>query len=279
MAYQNGSVLHDPIESARNAIHGWLRKMSGQEFEEFVVQLLTLRGASRVERTGGAGDGGIDGIGNMLDFRFAFQAKRWDRDVPPKEVVNFVGALTSRGLTSGYFFTSSGYTRQAREAADKAQEARIEVKLYDGNDIADTMIENRFGVREVKLPVYEFDATWWERRLNKLASAPTLQPPPNRDDKRRVPKRPAKKTAKTRIIWDLCDEGRHPPKEIRAIAEANGLNRKTVDGAIWSWRACRAREILDEMPDASEDDRVAALMKLHIPERVARDHLRRARRG
>ena len=278
MEYQNGVLFHDPTEPARNAIHAWLRTMSGPKFEGFVVELLTLKGARHVERTGGAGDGGIDGTGITGDFQFAFQAKQWDRDVPPKEVVNFLGALTNRGLINGYFFTSSRYTQQAREEVDRARERRIAVELYDGKRIADTMIENGFGVREVMRPVYEFDSAWWNTRLNPQPSiVPTTAPPPIKTKKpRRLPKRPPK-TAKSRMIWDLCDEGR-PPKEVCDIAEANGRSRKTASGVICAWRTRRAQAILDAMPDASEEDRVAALMKFHMTEKVARNQLRRARR-
>lgn len=275
MEYQNGVLFYDPTEPARNAIHAWLRKMSGQEFEEFVAELLTLKGARHVKRTGGAGDGGIDGIGNLDDFPFAFQAKQWDRDVPPKEVVNFVGALTNGGRSIGYFFTSSRYTRQAQEVVDKARERGIAVELYDGKRIADTMIENGFGVREVKRPVNEFDSAWWERRLNPQTSINDAPLPVKTMKARRLPRRPPK-TAKTRMIWDLCDEGRHP-KEVYDVAVANGQNRKTVSGVICAWRTHRAREILDAMPNASEKARVAALMRLHMTESVARNQLRRAR--
>ena len=48
-------------------------------------------------------------------------------------------------------------------------------------------------------------------------------------------------------------------------------------GVICAWRTRRAQAILDAMPDASEEDRVAALMKFHMTERVARNQLRRAR--
>lgn len=277
MEYQNGVLFHDPTEPARNAIHAWLRTMSGQKFEGFVVELLTLKGARRVERTGGAGDGGIDGTGITGDFPFAFQAKQWDRDVPPKEVVNFLGALTNRGLNIGYFFTSSRYTQQAREEVEKAQERRIAVELYDGKRIADTMIEKGFGVREVMRPVYEFDSAWWNTRLNPQPSiVPTTAPPPIKTKRaRRLPKRPPKTTT-TGMIWNLCDEGRRP-EEIREIGEDKGWNRKTVLGTISIWRRDRARKILNAMPDASEEDRVAALMKLHMTEKVARNQLRRAR--
>ena len=213
MEYQNGALVHDPTKLARKAILAWLRKMSGQKFEEFVVQFLTLMGASRVERTGGAGDGGIDGTGLIGGFPFAFQAKQWDRPVPPKEVVNLVGALTNGGFNNGYFVTSSRYTPSARERADKAR--GITVELYDGDRIADTMIKKGFGVREVKRPVYEFDPTWWESRLNSDDGGGRDGPG---------------ETIKSRI-WKLCDEGRHP-KEIADIAEANGWNRKSVSGAI-----------------------------------------------
>ncbi len=276
MAYQ-AAPSHDPRESARNAIRAWLRKMSGQKFEGFVVEFLKLLGARPVERTGGAGDGGIDGVGNIGGFRFAFQAKQWGRDVPPRDVRNFVGALTNGGLANGYFFTSSGYTLHAKEEAKMAKKQRITVQLYGGERIAEEMIEKgpKFGVREVT--VNEFDLVWWERRLGSQTStdAADALPPNKTKNAKRSPKRPAKTTT-TGMIWDLCDEGRRP-EEIHEIAEVKGWNSKTVRGAISRWRTDQARKILDRMPDAGDEDRVAALLKLHIPEKVARRQLSRAR--
>lgn len=235
---ENKKVDHqaafDPKEWARNAIRAWLSQMSGQKFEEFVVEFLKLLGARPVERTGGAGDGGIDGVGKFGGFRFAFQAKQWHRDVPPKDVRDFLGALTNGRFANGYFFTSSCYTPKAKEVAKTAKkQGNIDVQLYDGKRIAEEMIEkgSEFGVREVT--VNEFDLVWWERRLGPLASIDTADaPPPNKTkDARRSPKQPTI----TGMIRDLCDEGRSP-KEIREIAEAKGWNLNTVRATISKWR-------------------------------------------
>nr|CAA9313333.1 MAG: Mrr restriction system protein [uncultured Nocardioidaceae bacterium] len=70
-----------------------LHRLSSEAFEEFVLYLLRLYGL-QLERVGGSGDEGIDGIGTapispVLTSRVAVQVKRWDPNGRPvgREVV------------------------------------------------------------------------------------------------------------------------------------------------------------------------------------------------
>src|SRR5690242_6958226 len=75
----------DPDWTAR--LLGAVGEMSAAAFERLCQRLLRESGFTRVEVTGRAGDGGIDGIGvlrvNLVSFHVLFQAKRWKGSVGP----------------------------------------------------------------------------------------------------------------------------------------------------------------------------------------------------
>ena len=259
-------------KEAADAIHAWTRQMTGTQFEEFAVELLALMGARSVVRSGAAGDGGIDGRGVFFgDIRFAFQAKQWDRDVPPKEVRDFIGALTNEGLAIGYFFASGRFTQQAREEADKAQMRGLMVKLYDGERIADAMIRDRHGVKEVRRPVLIFDEKWWEKRLGPNGAA--AEPVENGDsDSLPVPNRPRPGT-QTWQVWEWADQGKSS-KEIQELGAARGFLGHSVGSCYTYWCTRKAVEVRDSLPPGtSNEELMAAMVAGGLPEKVARHRL------
>ena len=257
-------------KEAADAIHAWMRQMSGTQFEEFAVELLGLMGARKVVRSGSAGDGGIDGRGVFFgDIRFAFQAKQWDRDVPPKEVRDFIGALTNEGLNIGYFFASGRFTQQAREEADKAQRQGMMVKLYDGERISDAMIRDRHGVKEVRRPVLIFDEKWWAKRLKQVCDS--VDQNENGTELHRWIGRP-KNSECGNFIYDMADSGM-PRKKLLDLARDKGFNRNSASAWLNNWRTYNSFRIMDGMPDASDEEKIAAVVDFGIPEKVARHRL------
>jgi restriction system protein len=94
-------------------------------FEQLVLDLLYALGygASQddLERVGGAGDGGFDGIISLdrLGFEKVYvQAKRWQGSVGRPEVQSFFGALSGRRARKGVFITTSSFTREAERVND-----------------------------------------------------------------------------------------------------------------------------------------------------------------
>jgi len=83
-------------------------------------------GTSRadLQRVGGSGDGGIDGIISLdrLGLEKVYvQAKRWQRSVGSPEIQTFMGALQLQAADKGVFLTTSTFTRDARETAGRAK--------------------------------------------------------------------------------------------------------------------------------------------------------------
>ena len=108
-----------------------LEQISGIEFEQTVTELL-IRMGFRAEMTKTTGDGGID-IVAVLDKpivggKYLFQCKRYavDNLIGAAIVREFYGAVTAEGAVKGILVTTSGFTAQAREFAE-----RVGIEMID----------------------------------------------------------------------------------------------------------------------------------------------------
>jgi restriction system protein len=133
-------------------------------FEELVLDLLHKLGygtsTTDLQRLGGAGDAGIDGVISLdkLGFEKVYiQAKRWQGSVGRPEVQGFFGALAGRRAKKGVFITTSSFTKEARDYGEQVSE---NVVLIDGARLTSLMIEYGVGVthyREIRLPRVDGD--------------------------------------------------------------------------------------------------------------------------
>ena len=139
-----------------------LASVSPSFFETIVLDLLHRMGygGSRadLQRVGGAGDGGIDGIISLDKLgleKVYVQAKRWQGTVGHPEVQGFYGALAGQRANKGVFITTSGYTVQAVEFAKSVER----VVLVDGQRLVDLMMDHEVGVsaRTIKIPKIDVD--------------------------------------------------------------------------------------------------------------------------
>ena len=108
-------------------------------FETLVLDLLHRMGygANRadLQRVGGSGDAGIDGIISLdrLGLEKVYvQAKRWQGTVGRPEIQAFYGALAGQRAKKGVFITTSGYTAQALQFAQSVEG----IVLVDGVRLA-----------------------------------------------------------------------------------------------------------------------------------------------
>jgi len=118
-------------------------------------------GASRadLQRVGGAGDGGIDGVISLDKLgleKVYVQAKRWQQSVGRPEVQAFYGALAGQRANKGVFITTSSFTAQAAEFAKSVER----VVLVDGARLVELMIDHEVGVtlRPVRVPKVDSDS-------------------------------------------------------------------------------------------------------------------------
>lgn len=127
------------------------KRVSPGFFEELVIDLLVRMGyggnrAEAARAIGRTGDGGIDGVIDEdrlgLDSIYV-QAKRWDSSVGRPDIQKFAGALQGQRATKGIFITTSTFTRDAEEYA---QRIGTRIVLIDGRRLAALMFEHDVGV-------------------------------------------------------------------------------------------------------------------------------------
>jgi restriction system protein len=135
-------------------------------FEKLVLELLHKMGygtsRSALQRTGGSGDGGIDGIISLDRLgleKVYIQAKRWKNTVGSPEIQGFMGALQLQGAAKGVFVTTGAFTRDATQAATKA---RGTIVLVDGERLSALMIDNGVGVSHKALTVPKVDSDYFD---------------------------------------------------------------------------------------------------------------------
>jgi len=157
-----GDAIAELRRSAAAELLETLGAVSPSFFETIVLDLLHRMGygASRadIQRVGGSGDGGIDGIISLDKLgleKVYVQAKRWQQTVGRPEIQAFYGALAGQRANKGVFITTSGYTAQAVEFARSVER----IVLVDGPLLAELMMDNEVGVtsRTIKVPKIDSD--------------------------------------------------------------------------------------------------------------------------
>lgn len=157
-----GEALSELRRSVAAELLDSLSAVSPSFFETIVLDLLHRMGygASRadLQRVGGSGDGGIDGVISLDKLgleKVYVQAKRWQSTVGRPEIQGFYGALAGQRANKGVFITTSGYTSQAIEFAKSVER----IVLVDGPRMAELMIDHEVGVsaRTIKVPKLDSD--------------------------------------------------------------------------------------------------------------------------
>jgi len=140
-----------------------LHQVSPGFFETIVLDVLHRMGygTSRadLQRVGGSGDGGIDGVISLdrLGLEKVYvQAKRWQQPVGRPEVQAFYGA--GRRAHKSVFITTSSFTPQAQSFASSIEG----LVLVDGQRLAELMIEHEVGVSLRPLRVPKLDSDYFD---------------------------------------------------------------------------------------------------------------------
>ena len=134
--------------------------------DELNMRVMHGYGASRadLQRVGGTGDGGIDGVISLDRLgleKVYIQAKRWQSNVGRPDLQAFYGALAGQKAKKGVFITTSGFTAHALDFAKSVEG----IVLLDGPRLASLMIECELGVtsRTVKIP--KIDGDYFDEEL------------------------------------------------------------------------------------------------------------------
>lgn len=148
--------LYEQYESTfKRSLLARLQDLTPADFEHFARRLLEVDGFQDVKVTAVSKDGGLDGFGRLkvglAMMSVAFQCKRWQGPVGRPEVEKFRGAIQGE-FEQGIFFTTSDFTREAREASIK--KGAVPIVLLNGDAIANLMIQRDFGVVRRPLTLY-----------------------------------------------------------------------------------------------------------------------------
>ncbi len=126
-----------------------ITSLSPGQFERLVVNLLEEMNYGKGQQVGGSGDGGIDGIINQDPLgleKVYIQAKRWANPVGEPEIRNFAGSLDAKGAAKGVFITNSTFSSTATQTAETISAGAKFIRLIDGRELAELMIEHGVGV-------------------------------------------------------------------------------------------------------------------------------------
>ena len=142
-----------------------LKAASPSFFETVVLDVLHRMGygASRadLQRVGGSGDGGIDGVISLDKLgleKVYVQAKRWQQTVGRPEVQAFYGAIAGQRANKGVFITTSSYTPQALDFAGSVDR----IVLVDGKRLAELMMDHEVGVTSRVIRVPKIDSDYFD---------------------------------------------------------------------------------------------------------------------
>jgi restriction system protein len=157
-----GEALAELRAAVVRELRETLANVSPAFFETIVLDVLHRLGyganRSDLQRVGGTGDGGIDGVISLDKLgleKVYVQAKRWQNSVGRPEIQAFYGALAGNRARKGVFITTSLFTQQALEFARSVEG----IVLVDGPRLAELMIDNEIGVtaRTLKIPKLDSD--------------------------------------------------------------------------------------------------------------------------
>lgn len=128
-----------------------IKSSTPEFFEHLVIDLLLGMGYGGSRKDAGkaigkVGDEGIDGIINEdklgLD-KIYIQAKKWEGTVSRPEIQKFTGALHGKNAKKGVFITTSRFSKEAIEYANKIDYSLI---LIDGEKLTELMFDYNIGV-------------------------------------------------------------------------------------------------------------------------------------
>ncbi len=137
----------DETDGWREELLSVLLAMHPTGFEHLARRLLRAAGFINTSVTGGAGDGGIDGVGvyrlSLVSFPVYFQCKRYKGTVGPDKVRDFRGAMQGRG-DKGLLITTGNFTAEATKEATR--DGAPPIDLIDGERLCELLKEHGLGV-------------------------------------------------------------------------------------------------------------------------------------
>lgn len=160
---ENDAVTYDPQDQISRAVEeinaavaaevvDRIKAQPPQFLERIILDLMVAMGygalVGRAEHLGGPGDEGFDGVIHQDALgleRVYLQAKRYSEQTVGRPAVQaFAGALQGAGATRGVLITTSRFTAEARDFADRLP---ARVVLIDGLELGTLLVKHKVGVQ------------------------------------------------------------------------------------------------------------------------------------
>ncbi len=160
--YDNNSDIDDLNWQAR--LLEVIKAITPDNFEKLCQRILRELGFNNVIVTSKSHDGGIDGmgilkLGEVLSFRVAFQAKRYDGTVGSSIIRDFRGAMMGRA-DKGLVITTGVFSRNAVKEATR--DGATPIDLIDGNELAKHLKKLGLGVKVETVEKVIINEEWFK---------------------------------------------------------------------------------------------------------------------
>lgn len=125
-------IVSFPLGLLFGFLFGWIpdmdRKMTGEQFEEYVCEILKRNGYRHVQLTQRSGDYGIDILAEYKGVRYAIQCKFYQKPVGVAAIQQAYSGCVYYQCDYPVVVTNNSFTSQAMKLA-----MRNEVELWDGD--------------------------------------------------------------------------------------------------------------------------------------------------
>lgn len=145
-----------------------LIQLSPQKFEELIRILLEQMGFEEAVTTSFSNDKGVDVRGilrsnPLSEVKIAIQAKRWSHNVGSGIVRDLRGSLNVADSEQGLIITTGNFSASAIE--ESRAPGRTPIRLINGSQLVDLLIENNVGVITKEYTVPTIDSDYWSEVL------------------------------------------------------------------------------------------------------------------
>jgi len=171
------------FKSIENQVRKGMRKillrMDPQKFEEMIKILLDEMGFEETGITPYSNDKGVDVRGvlrsnPLSEVKIAIQAKRWSKNVGSDVVRDLRGSLRFADSEQGLIITPSNFTVEAKK--DSMDPGRTPIRLIDGEQLVDLLIQYKVGVKLEEYVVPTIDNEYWSEILGVMIEESVPEP-------------------------------------------------------------------------------------------------------
>ncbi len=160
---ESNEIGSDDSQDWENDLLKILQKIKPDAFERLCQRVLREEGFTRVEVTGRAGDGGIDGAGvlrvRLISFHVMFQCKRYKGPVGAPAIRDFRGAMVGRA-DKGLFITTGVFTKDAQHEA--VRDGAPAIDLVNGSELCELLKNHNLGVSTKTVQVVTPNAEFFD---------------------------------------------------------------------------------------------------------------------